>query len=98
MVKVPKDHPCPISHRVKQSLVERELIVRYKGGCSSRKSLPGGGLQETRLGLYIILILINAARYGQLEQHMGQLISQKVNKRNPISKIHMKYVDDLSMI
>ena len=28
---------------------------------------------------------------------MGQLITQKLNKRSPISNIHMKYVDDLSM-
>ena len=78
-------------------LTERELIVRYKGGCSSRKSLPGGGPQGTRLGLFLFLILINAAGYGQLEKNMGQLITQKLNKRSPISNIHMKYVDDLSM-
>ena len=42
-------------------LTDRELLVRYKGKTSSRKSLPGGGPQGTRLGLFLFLILINAA-------------------------------------
>ena len=52
-------------------LSERDLIVRFKGGCSSRKPLPGGGPQGTRLGLFLFLILINAAGYGTLEKQMG---------------------------
>ena len=78
-------------------LTERELIVRYKGGCSSRRALPGGGPQGTRLGLFLFLILINAAGYSQLEKHMGKVITGKLNKRSPVPHIHMKYVDDLSL-
>ena len=42
-------------------LKERELIVRYQGLHSARKSLPAGSPQGTRLGLLIFLILINFA-------------------------------------
>ena len=44
-------------------LTDRELILRYKGGCSSRKPLPGGSPQGTRLGLFLFLVLINAAGF-----------------------------------
>ena len=44
-------------------LTDREMVIRYKGGCSSKKALPGGGPQGTRLGLYLFLILINAAGF-----------------------------------
>ena len=30
-------------------LSDRELIVRYEGGSSSRKAMPGGGPQRMRL-------------------------------------------------
>jgi hypothetical protein len=53
-------------------LTDRELILRYKGGCSSRKAMPGGGPQGTKLGLFLFLILINAAGYPHLEKLLGQ--------------------------
>ena len=56
-------------------LSNRELILRYKGGTSERKSLPGGGPQGTRLGLFLFLILINAADFGHLQRHNGELIT-----------------------
>ena len=79
-------------------LTERELIVRYKGGCSSKKSLPGGSPQGTRLGLFLFLILINAAGYQQLEKKLGEKITENINKRKPVLYSHMKYVDDLSLL
>ena len=78
-------------------LSDRELILRYKGKCSSRKSLPEGGPQGTRLGLFLFIILINAAGYQHLEKHMGLKITQKLSKRKPIENIHMKYVDDMTI-
>ena len=78
-------------------LTERELVVRYKGGSSNRKSMPGGGPQGTRLGLLLFLILINAACSGMLEKHIGTHITQKMSKRKPLENIHLKYIDDLSM-
>ena len=78
-------------------LTERELIVRYKGGLSGRKALPGGGPQGTRLGLFLFLILVNAAGFPHLEKYLGKKITGTLNKRSPIPNIHMKYVDDISL-
>ena len=78
-------------------LTERELIVRYEGKQSGRKWLPGGSPQGTRLGLFLFLILINAAGYEQLEKQLGEHITQKKNRRQIIPYIHMKYVDDLTL-
>ena len=78
-------------------LTDRELIVRYKGGCSSRKAMPGGGPQGTKLGLFLFLILINAAGYPHLEKWLGLKITGKMSKRSPMPNTHMKYVDDLAM-
>ena len=78
-------------------LTDRELIVRHKGGSSKRKALPGGGPQGTKLGLFLFLILINAAGYPHLEQNLGKKVTEKLGKRTPLENIHMKYVDDLSL-
>ena len=78
-------------------LMERELVVRYKGRSSRRRSMPGGGPQGTRLGLFLFLILINAACSGLLEKHIGNHITQHMSKRKPLENIHLKYIDDLSM-
>ena len=78
-------------------LQERELILRYKGGCSSKKALPGGSPQGTRLGLFLFLILINAVGYNHLEKKTGLLITKNMHKRKPQQNIHLKYIDDLSM-
>jgi hypothetical protein len=78
-------------------LTERELIVRYKGRTSGRKMLPGGGPQGTILGLFLFLILINAAGYRNLEKNIGHQITQKKNKRNVMHNTHMKFVDDMTL-
>ena len=82
---------------VMEFLEERELILRYKGGCSSKKSLPGESPQGTRLGLFLFLILINDAGYNQVERNVGSKITQSMNKRKPLKNIHLKYIDDLSL-
>ena len=63
-----------------------------------QKSLPGGSPQGTRLGLFLFLILINAAGYQQLEKKLGEKITENINKRKPVLYSHMKYVDDLSLL
>ena len=78
-------------------LTDRELILRYNGMSSKRKSLPGGGPQGTKLGLFLFLILINAAGYPHLEKNLGLKLTRNVGKRAPLLKTHMKYVDDLSL-
>ena len=79
-------------------LTEREMILKYKGGCSTKKSLPGGSPQGTRLGLLLFLILINAVGYENLEKNMGGKITENLKKRTPVPYSHMKYVDDLSLL
>ena len=44
-------------------LSDRELILRYKGGQSERKRLPGGSPQGTKLGMFLFLIMINFAGF-----------------------------------
>ena len=75
----------------------RELILRYKGGTSNKKNLPGGGPQGTRLGLFLFLILINAAGCGNIQKETGQIITKPLNKRKSVMNIHMKFVDDMTM-
>lgn len=81
-------------------LTDRELILRYKGKSSGRKSLPGGSPQGTRLGMFLFLILINFAGFEscELEKNIGSVITQPLNERNPIVNSHMKYIDDLSYV
>ena len=79
-------------------LTDREMILRYKGGSSSRKPLPGGSPQGTRLGLLLFLVLINAAGYQDLVKNMGERITVNLGKRKPLQYTHMKYVDDMSMM
>ena len=52
-------------------LTDRELILRYKGKSSNRKSLPGGSPQGTRLGMFLFLILINFAGFERCELEMN---------------------------
>ena len=78
-------------------LKEREKNLRYKGRNSKRKPLPGGRPQGTKLGLFLFLILINAAGIEHLEKHLGKVITGKLSKRKPIENIHLKYVDDMSI-
>ena len=77
-------------------LTDRELILRHKGSSSESKSMPGGGPQWTRLGLFLFLILINAAGYKHLEKNMGLQTTKKVCKRKPIPSSHLKYIDDMT--
>ena len=79
-------------------LTDRELFVRFKGKFSNRKSLPAGGPQGTLLGLFIFLILINAAGCGHLQEHIGHHITTNLNRRVPMRNMHLKYIDDMSQL
>ena len=74
------------------------MEVHFKGEQSEKKILPGGGPQGTILGMFLFLILINAAGFKEQIKNTGQIITQKgVNKRKPIEKIHMKFIDDMTI-
>ena len=79
-------------------LEKREMEVFFKGEKSERKTLPGGGPQGTILGMFLFLILINAAGFKEKLRNTGEIITNPaVNKRKPIEKIHMKWIDDLTV-
>ena len=48
-------------------LEDRQMILRYKSHTSEEENLSGGGPQGTELGLYLFLILINAAGFKENE-------------------------------
>ena len=79
-------------------LENRVMEVHFKGEQSEQKILPGGGPQGTILGMFLFLILINAAGFKDQIKNTGQIITQKgVNKRKLIEKIHMKFIDDMTI-
>ena len=79
-------------------LSERELILKYKGGQSGRKKLPGGSPQGTRLGMFLFLIMINFSGFpfDDIERETGQWITKQ--RRKLLNNLHRKYVDDLSFL
>ena len=76
-------------------LQNRELEVKYKGVTTDRFKLPGGGPQGTILGMFLFLILINAAGFREAVKNTGQIIT-KQRKREAIEKIHLKFIDDMT--
>jgi hypothetical protein len=79
-------------------LENRQLEVFFKGEKSEKKNLPGGGPQGTILGMFLFLILINAAGFREKIKNTGQIITQPgVNKRKPMETIHMKFIDDMTV-
>ena len=78
-------------------LENRELLVNYKGCKSNRKRLPGGGPQGTLLGMFLFLVMINAAGFRNNLQNVGKWITKPFNRRKPMPRIHLKYVDDMTV-
>jgi hypothetical protein len=78
-------------------LEDRSMILRYKGASSTSKHLPGGGPQGTILGLFLFLILINAAGFDEPPSNVGEIITKVNNRRTAIKYTHEKYVDDLTI-
>ena len=76
-------------------LTDRKMILKYKGCTSKTESLPGGGPQGTKLGLYLFLILINKAGFkpNQICKNIGEAITRP--KRKKIGKTQEKYIDDM---
>ena len=78
-------------------LENRELEVNYKGETSDRKKLPGGGPQGTLLGMFLFLVLINAAGFRENLKNVGSILTKKSNKKKPMLRIHLKYIDDMTV-
>ena len=73
-------------------LENRVLQVGYKNEISGRKNLPGGGPQGTILGMFLFLILINAAGFRTNLKNVGKYITKPFNRRGPMPRIHLKYM------
>lgn len=78
-------------------LQERELILSYMGAKSGNKQMPGGGPQGTVLGMFLFIILINSAGFQQEDIKIGEKITRAHNAHKIISRMHAKYVDDLTV-
>ena len=79
-------------------LENRHMEVHFKGEKSEKKRLPGGGPQGTILGMFLFLILINAAGFKNNMRNTGKIITQPgINKRKPMDNIHMKFIDDMTV-
>ena len=77
-------------------VTNRKMILKYKGIISDEESLPGGGPQGTKLGLYLFLILINFAGFGENEicKNLGETVTEP--KKKKIDKAQQKYIDDMT--
>ena len=78
-------------------LEERELILSYMGAKSGSKQMPGGGPQGTVLGMFLFIILINSAGFSQEDLNMGEKMTRAHNAHRIMSRMHAKYVDDLTL-
>ena len=56
------------------------------------------GPTRHNFGDVLFLILINAAGFKGMKRNTGQIITQPgINKRKPVEKIHMKFIDDMTI-
>ena len=79
-------------------LEQREMEVQFNGEKSERQRLPGGGPQGTILGMFLFLILINAAGFKDNVTDTGSTIcNPAISKRKPLEQIHLKWVDDMTI-
>ena len=72
------------------------MVVKHKGGCSSIKSLPGGGPQGTILALLLFIVMINDMGFEGQENNAGEIVTCK-NNLKLANEIHLKYVDDFTL-
>ena len=79
-------------------LEDRRMVLRHRGCTSGEESLPGGGPQGTKLGLFLFLILINSAGYetNRICKQIGLHITQE--RRKPIKTSQQKYIDDMTQL
>ena len=77
-------------------LEDRKIILNHNGCTTNEESLPGGGPQGTKLGLFLFLILINNA--GFKPEQMCSNIGEEMTKprRESVPRTQQKYIDDMT--
>ena len=90
--------PGWLLHIIMGFLSNRQLLVSYMGEESGSKAMPGGGPQGTVLGMLLFIVLVNRAGFPKQDRTFGTRITQGVNVRNAINNLHLKYVDDLTLL
>ena len=78
-------------------LSNRKLEVKFRGANSEVMKMPGGGPQGTISGMFIFIILISPINFSQ-KLSWGKEITTKMSERKAIKNLHMKFVDDLSLL
>ena len=72
------------------------MIVTFNGAKSAAEEMLGGGPQGTVLGMFLFLILINKAGFEEQNLKLGEKLTTAAGRRDEISKMHAKYVDDMT--
>ena len=72
------------------------MEVHFIGETSERERLPGGCPQGIIIGMFLFLILINAAGFKEKIKNTGKIITGPLSKRKPMEKIHLKFIDDMT--
>ena len=78
-------------------LEDRKLVVLLNEAKSESKDMPGGGPQGTVLGMFLFLILINKAGVADQSKRLGERLNAAASKRDEITNMHVKYVDDMTI-
>ena len=78
-------------------LSSRKLTIRYRNQRSTSREMPGGTAAGTVLRLNFFLILFNGAGPPADNSSIEKQITQPINKRQPVSKKKVKWIDDVTL-
>ena len=78
-------------------LSNRKISIRYRKHASSSRNMPGGTAAGTLLGLNLFLIYFNKAGPAANPVTIGQHITVPFNRRKPIDKMKVKWIDDMTV-
>ena len=95
-----EDYNCPgwLLRILIGYLSQRKLRVRYKQQVGEEKDIPGGAGQGVPAGLWIFLLLIDAAGPRANIEPLGKIITQPLNSRKKIEKTKKKWIDDFTVL
>ena len=78
-------------------LSNRTLSIRYRQVTSTTRQMPGATGAGTILGLNLFLILFNGAGPASNNVSIGKQVTQPMNRRKPIDKTKVKWIDDVTI-